>query len=196
MVKSEETPPLVAAAEVLDRELRGFAALTAALRREPFGSQKSLDRGADLLRQVTEADARLDRALAALVQAIGVARDSQAAEDDTATARARELAERNGIFRGLLARYEALGQVAAEVNRGILGMADGELDAKPEGLVAALPELIASVGRAAEAGKELVVNAEAARFPDLARNAETLRHQLLGAQNRMTLLQQRLGGAS
>ena len=196
MGKSEETPPLVAAAEVLDRELRGFAALTAALRREPFGSQKSLDRGADLLRQVTEADARLDRALAALVQAIGVARDSQAAEADTVTARARELAERNGIFRGLLARYEALGQVAAEVNRGMLAMADGELDANREALAAALPELIASVGRAAEASKELVVSAEAAGFSDLARNAESLRHQLLGAENRMTLLQQRLGGAS
>jgi hypothetical protein len=191
----DEPSPLVAAAQALDRELASFAELAAALRHERFGSQKSLDRGAQLLRQVGDTDGRLAEALAGLVHAIDRAREAQAAQAEDVRARAVELDQRGESLRELLGQYQALGEVAGRVSQTMLAVTEGDLAARPDAVASLLPDLTASIATAAEAGKALAASAEARAFPDVARNAETLRQQLLAAHNKMVLLQKRLDTA-
>ena len=191
MSKKEPDSPLVEAAQAVDRELESFSDLAAAFRRETFATQKSIDRGGQLLQQIAEADQRLGRALTDLVQAIGVARDEQAARAEAVTARARELQQRDATLRELLVRYQALGDVAARVNDAVRTLAASESASQQDAMASALPELIASIAKAADAGQEIAAAAEASGFADLARDAAGLRQQLLGAKNKMALLQKR-----
>jgi hypothetical protein len=195
--KVDERPALVLAAEVLCSELAHFADLGATLDHEAFGTQKSIDRGANALRQVGECETRIGRALTDLVQAINVVRDEQAKTAERIAARAKELEVRGATLRDLAARYEGLGGVAAQVSAAIRSLPtkppseNGGSDSASDA-AAALPELIQSVARAAEAAKVLSSDAESQGFPDVGRNAETLRQQILAAQNKMNLLLKKL----
>lgn len=195
MKKKDELSDLMRAAGELDHELERFTDLARQIEKEPLGNQKSLDRAVSLMKQVAEIDGRLGGAVASLVQAIGIARDKQQKEVEAVNARAKQLEERLAVFRDLHERYEGLGKVALQVNEALLALGGTKIAEKQraQDVAAALPELIGSLGRATDAAKELVRHAEEKGFPDLGRSTETLRQQILAAQNKLNLLQKKLG---
>lgn len=192
--KDDERSELIRAAEALDRELTRFTEISHQIQKEPLGNQKSLDRTVALFKQVSETEGQLRGAMNALVVAISAAQKSQQAEVELVNVRATELEARLTTFRDLHARYEGLGQVALQVNQALLALGGKKLAEKESAaqVAGALPELIASLARATDAAKELVVTAEEKGFPDLSRSAETLRQQILAAQNKLNLLQKKL----
>lgn len=188
MQDKEESSLLVTAARALDGELQHFAELGESLKREAFSTQKSVDRGAQTLRQVAECEGRLGRALTDLVRAIGDVRDCQAAQAELIGERARALEARGLLLRELLARYEALGEIAAQVSSALSGLPKRAPIENGEETAGALPGLIESVTRAATAAETLAADAHEKGFPDVGRNVEGLRQQILAAQNKMALL--------
>ena len=195
--KDDERSEFLRAADALDHELVRFADLSRQIQKEPLGNQKSLDRAVSLFKQVTEAESTLRTAMTALVQALGAAQKQQQAEVELVNVKAIELEQRHASLLELNVRYEALGQVAVQVNQALLALGGKKLTENEYAAqaAAALPELISALSRATDAAKELVGAAQEKGFPDVGRNAETLRQQILAAQNKLNLLQDKLGPA-
>ena len=194
----DERSELVVAAEALDRELARFADLARQIEKEPLGNQKSLDRMVGLFKQIGEVEAGLRGSMEELQKALGAAQRTQQSQVEAVNTRATELEARLVTFRELHARFEALGQVALHVNESLVALGGKKLaeTGDPSAVAAALPDLVGSLTRATDAAKDLVTAAEEKNFPDLARSTETLRQQILAAQNRLNLLQKKLGGSS
>jgi len=191
---NQETPPdakLTEAAQALEVELRRYEELAVRLGRERLDSEKTLRRAADALRALQESDARLGQHVQALVAAIGVARERQQANAEAVQAQAERVRERSEALTRLLGRWQTLGQDAAEVNRMVQQYATARegngADRSAPGI--GFDEVDARLGRLADDAQELATSADAERFADLGRQAESLRVQLLSARNKLRLLQ-------
>jgi hypothetical protein len=187
---------LMLAAGELDEELRRFEELTNSLEGSAFNSQKGLERAAKVLTEVSDADERLGERVGALVQAISVVRERQQAQAERVQARAAELQRRTEVYGDLLRRYEALGKVAGELNGLMQQLAARPAPATPADpsgeLVASIQELHAPLERVVGGAEELHEAANSTGFGDLARQADSLRQQLLAARNRLNLLHRSL----
>jgi hypothetical protein len=191
-------PPseLMEAASALDAELQRFEELTESLEGSPFNSQKGLEKAAHVLTEVTEVDERLGLRVRALVNAISVVRERQQGQAERVQARALELQQRTETYGDLLKRYEALGKVAGELNGLMQQLANRPpptQPADPSGeLVASLQQLHEPLEKVVGGAQELHDAATTTGFGDLARQADSLRQQLLAARNRLNLLHKSL----
>lgn len=189
---TRDTAGLSAAATALETELRRYDELAAELRSGRLVSEKDLRRAAQALQALRASDARLGELVQALVAAIGTARDRQQAEAEAVQARADEIRKRSETLAALLARWEALGVGAADVNR--LMQQSGGPDESNGGekratLGSNFGEVDERLGRLADDARDLVAASEAEQFGDLARRAESLRAQLLAARNKLRTLE-------
>jgi hypothetical protein len=104
------------------------------------------------------------------------------------------------VYQALMQRFGALGQEAAGLSAHVQELftrtqqAPGNTRASE--LVAALHSVNEQMTQVAETARSLAEDAEAQGFPDVGRDAESLRQQLLGARNKANLLQQKLHPAS
>ena len=190
--RTRDTGGLSAAATALETELRRYDELAAELRSGRLVSEKDLRRAAQALQALRASDARLGELVQALVAAIGTARDRQQAEAEAVQARADEIRKRSETLAALLARWEALGVGAADVNR--LMQQSGGPDESNGGekratLGSNFGEVDERLGRLADDARDLVAASEAEQFGDLARRAESLRAQLLAARNKLRTLE-------
>ena len=192
----EERSGLLAAAEAFDAELRRFDTLAEAIQKAPLNSQKNLERAAHAFTEVASVDERLAAVAKTLVEEIAVMRDRQAAQAQGIQQRALELQERTGVFQGLLQQYGALGQDAIALNGLVQALAAKKREASTQedavGLLRQVEEVQAGMARVAAAAAALVQTADERDFGDLARQADSLRQQLLGARNKMGLLHKSL----
>jgi chromosome segregation ATPase len=188
--------PLMQAAHALDEELQRFEELTESLEGSSFNSQKGLERAAKVLTDVSDADERLGARVRTLVEAITLVRERQQAQAERVQVRAAELQQRTEVYGDLLRRYEALGKVAGELNGLMQQLASRPAPvapADPSGeLVASIQELHAPLERVVGGAEELQQAANNTGFGDLARQADSLRQQLLSARNRLNLLHRSL----
>jgi predicted transcriptional regulator len=92
-------------------------------------------------------------------------------------ARAHEIAGRRARFAEVLQRMGALGQMAKEVQERLQG---GDLD-----------EVLARMQQVADGAAEIGRSALEGEMEDLARQAATLRDQVLAAKNKVALLKKR-----
>jgi chromosome segregation ATPase len=184
--------PLTEAAAALADELRALEGFGLSLGKEPLTSQKSLERAATLLREAADADSRLGDTARKLVEVIGQARSRQQAFAEVINQRAHEIQARALAFQALLQRYQQLGQITAQINEAVQKVAGAARAREVAELTDALPSLLAGVDQAVEAAQGLVDTAQRERFEDVARNADTLRQQLLSARNKMELVNRRL----
>ncbi|RKH37956.1 hypothetical protein [Corallococcus sicarius] len=199
MSKRETPPPseLVSAAQALDSELLRFEALAAQLQEAPLTSEKHLERASRTLKDLADLDDALRLRVGALVQAITGVRTRQQTQADAVNARAQELQRRTEVFKDLLTRYGALGQSAADLNGRMQQFAalrqqatrTPEEDVQLTEVFTALQERMAGV---ADEAATLVGAADAEHFSDIARQADSLRQQLLSARNKLALLHQSL----
>lgn len=196
---------LVAAADALDAELKKYEGLVEALGRTPFSTQKALERAAATLKEVADCDDRLGARARELIEAITAAREKQQAQAHAVHARALELADRVEIWKGLMKSYEGLAQEAAQVNALIqTSLAPAVQSRKAEGgpvevvgetAIAGLEEAHARLGQLAEAAEVLSGDAQAKSFPDVMREADAVRQQLLAARNKLGLLRKKTAQA-
>ncbi|MCP3140031.1 hypothetical protein [Pyxidicoccus xibeiensis] len=184
---------LVAAAQALDEGLERFEALSEQLQKAPLQSEKHLERASTTLKSLADMDDQLRARVTALVGAISKVRDRQQAQAEAVHQRAQELQQRTEVFKDLLVRYGTMGQNAGELNVQMQQFAQQRQEAKtPEETAAlavtfqALQDRMAQVAIEAQ---ELAQAADEKEFHDIARQADSLRQQLLSARNKMSLLQ-------
>lgn len=198
MSKREKQDPtqLEQAAEGVEEELRRFEALADTVLRTPLDSEKNLERASKALREVAESDERLVAQLQKLVAAVGGVRDRQQEHARGVNARAEQLQARTQAFQELLQRYAGLGRSAAELNAVVQDIAARRQKATSaednRALAGSLDALLERMGQVAEEAQGLATAATEQDFADIARQADSLRQQLLSARNKMALLQKGL----
>ena len=196
--KSQESE-LVAAAQALDEGLERFEALSEQLKTAPLQSEKHLERASTTLKSLADMDDQLRQRVTALVGAISRVRDRQQAQAEAVHQRAQELQARTEVFKDLLVRYGNMGQSAGELNVQMQQFAQQRQAAKtPEENAALATTFQALQDRMAEVANEaqdLARAAEEKEFNDIARQADSLRQQLLSARNKMGLLQKSFSGS-
>ncbi|NUQ73041.1 MAG: hypothetical protein HUU21_05755 [Polyangiaceae bacterium] len=202
--KKSDKSGLVGAAEALDAELRRYEGFVEALGRTALSSQKALERAAATLKEVADCDDRLGLRARELIDAITAAREKQQAQAHAVHARAIELSERVETWKELMRSYEGLSQDAASVNALIqTSLAPAVQSRKAEGgapdlgeaAIAGLEEAHAKLGSLAEAAEALAARAQDKGFPDVAREADAVRQQLLAARNKLGLLRKKTAQA-
>jgi DNA repair exonuclease SbcCD ATPase subunit len=182
--------PLLAAAEALEEELRRLASLAREAQRLPLDSQRNLERTKDKLAELSDVDDRLRPLVAGLMSAVKQLVDDQQAQTAALTARAEELRRRSQVFHELMVRYAELGKASQELNALMQAFAGG---ARPGAGSAAgespsLAEVRASIAQLIESAAQAAQAAEREGFEDIARQAQSLRQQLLSARNKLELL--------
>lgn len=202
-----ETPPqtptdeqtnrsLAEVAESLSGELKKFEQLADALQKAPANSQKALERCAKLLTDVANSDERLGQMVRELVLVINRVRERQHAQAEGIHSRALYIQQRTELFQKLMERYGELGRTAAELNQlaaSIQGEAKNANNAEKNGeFVAGLQTLQDSMSKLAEGAEILANTSQEQDFHDIARQADSLRQQLLSTKNKVSLLQKAL----
>ncbi len=194
--KSQESE-LVAAAQALDEGLERFEALTEQLQKAPLQSEKHLERASDTLKALADMDDQLRARVTSLVGVISRVRDRQQAQAELVHQSAQKLQERTEVFKDLLVRYGSLGQSAGELNVHMQQFAQQRQQAKtPEeqaALATTFQALQDRMAQVADDAKALAALANEKDFGDIARQADSLRQQLLSARNKMGLLQKSFG---
>ena len=189
----KDLPPLVAAAAALDDELRGLTELAEATADEPLDGDRSMSRVTRALSASVEQQARIEERLHALVEEIDRARVRQQESAEALVRAAHEFERRARSRDGLLARFAALGESAGRVNslavelsaRKTAGAPDAEI---LERLAAIQVEMAAVVGDA----ETLAEAAKQDRWPEIMRQVDGLRQQMLAAKNKLALAKRSL----
>jgi len=182
-------PALGVAAEALEAELRRYEELVETVRVARLDSEKGLRRAGQALLQLQASDGKLATLVQALVAAVGSASARQQELAAAVRESAVRIGERSELLTALLGRWEALGVAAAEVN-GIVQQltADGEPGGNGVDRERALQTVQERLAQLAEEAQSLGERANGDSFPDLGRQAESLRLQLLNAANKLRLL--------
>lgn len=189
----EEGPPgLAAASAALEAELRRFEELSNAACKVPLDSQKNIERASRLTREAAESQERFGTHLRALVDAVASARDRQQANADALQVRVAEIQQRSGRYELLLQRFAGLGKRAAAIQEKVQQAAAMKRDEEAPGAFAEVVSVIEQVqvdmADVAEEAADLTRTAAGEGLLDLARQADSLRQQVLSVRNRINLL--------
>ena len=176
MTKADKPSELAEAALALDHELRRFEDLAAQAGNLKLNTEKNLERATEALSRAAESQDRINTQVQKLVKAIGDARQTQESDAAVLMARAQEIAGRRKQFAEVLQRMGALGQMAKEVQE-LLKAGPGNLD-----------EVQQRMQKVADDAAEIGQAAQSQEMEDLARQADTLRQQVLSAKNKVALL--------
>lgn len=184
--RSDDTSDLAATAEALAAELSRYEALAAGLLRERLDSEKQLRRAAQALAELERTEERLGGRVEALVGAINQAREGHATRAEAVGLRALEIRRRGEVLGGLIERWKLLGEAAAQVNALVKTLRDHLPEAA--GLAAALADVETQLTALSDEAGRLGAAAGGEGFTDLARQAESLRQQLLALHGKLRLL--------
>jgi hypothetical protein len=182
------------AAEAFDDELESFYRAVQASLRAPLNSAKQLERAAQSLTQLAECEQRLGAASQTLSRAISAAHQQQLAQKQLVIDKAQAVNVRAAQFQQIMQGYQALGVAAMALNSeaaALVGQkkeAEGTLatsKAKDEwsAAVLALQDKMEAVAQTAQ---ELIATSRSNDFEDIARQAESVRQQLLSVRAKLT----------
>ncbi|HUJ25407.1 MAG TPA: hypothetical protein VLW85_05280 [Myxococcales bacterium] len=175
MTKSGKSGELAEAALQLDQELRRFEELADQAGRVKLNTEKSLKTATEALQRAAESQDRISAQVQKLNAALLAARQKQEADAAALIARAQQIAARRGEFAQVLDRMAALGQMTKDVQQGLKAGADlGQIEQRMQQVAGDAAALQQAAG---EKGIE-----------DVARQAETMRAQVLSAKNKVALL--------
>lgn len=193
MSRNEKEPSqLSLAAEALEEELRRFERAAETIRSVSLDSGRNLEKAGKALKTVADLDGRLGEHVQALVQAVAAVRDRQQAQAEAIHARALELQQRTLAYQALLNRYEEVGKAAGALNVDVQQFAADREAATTESAKTALhprlEQLQQRMGELAAQAEGLSADSDQQEFSDIARQADSLRQQLLSAKNKLGLL--------
>jgi hypothetical protein len=187
---------LMAAAQAFDEELERFGKLAEAVNRGPLNSQKTLERAAHVFDDIGHAEKRLSEVAQALVTALNAARQQQESHAAAIQRRAALFEQRTATAADLLRRYGAMGQKAADLNELALDIAaksaNGDGGASAD-LLGALAQLRTRMAEVAEGASSLTAAARGEDFEDIARQADSLRQQIVAADGKVAAIEKSLG---
>jgi chromosome segregation ATPase len=187
---------LADAALSLERELARFEELAAAARRVALDTRRGIERAAKTATEAAETQQRVNAALAALVAALGVARERYEANAAALAARGEEIRGRAARLEELFLSYAALGDEGKVINQLAQETAARQREAtSPEQVqevIAALSDLDGRMARLIDGARELVQAATAASIVDLAEQADGMRQQVAAVRNKVGLLRKGL----
>jgi hypothetical protein len=185
---SKNVPPLVAAAAALDEELHAYDELAHEARRLKFDSEKSVNRGLRIIQESQERNEAVQEKLRALVTEIEQARQRQVESLNALLEAARTLEARAQEHQTLMARFAALAESAQRVNTLAIELSSkrsaGASDAE---LLQGLGELQMHMATVVGEAEALAQRATEQEWPELARQADAVRQQVLAAKNRLAL---------
>jgi hypothetical protein len=188
---------LMAAALAFDEELDRFGRLAEAVGRGPLNSQKNLERAAHMFDDIGQAEKRLGEAAQALVTALNAARQKQETHAAAIQRRAALIEQRTATAAELLQRYGAMGQKAADLNELALGIAARSSnggDGADSDLLGSLSELRTRMAEVAAGAGNLTAAAREVDFEDIARQADSLRQQIMAADGKVAAIEKSLAG--
>jgi hypothetical protein len=172
-----------AAGAALEAEIVRFERLTDAARQLPLVSAKNVDRAARTLAEAAESHGRFGTALAALVEAVGAAKERQRRSADALNTIAVEIGRMKDVHELLAAEFVALGEEAAEVSRDVRGISSAPPGTDTATLLAELDERLGSLSTRA---KELSAKAKDSGLADLQKEARSLWEQMESARGRLS----------
>ena len=169
---------LGAAAAALDAELRRFEQIAELLARLKLDSEKNLDRATRTAQDAAQSEERVAAAVRDLVAAVARARERQEGQAKTVADRAGEIGVRREELQAIVGRFVELGEEASAVNALLKEGRD-------------LGEAADRMEKIAESAKALRDAAAGRDFGEPARQAESLRQQMLAARNKLKLVERK-----
>jgi chromosome segregation ATPase len=180
MTKAEkDAPEIVRAAAALEDELVRLETISRSVRKIRLDSEKSISRAAKELNEALEMPERLATGLRALGAAMERMQARQQAALEPLAARAGDVQQRIQRLGEHMQVFAGLGKAAAETT----ALLQSE-DAEPEAMLEQAREELAKI---ADGARSLIEAARSDDFPDVAREADTLKQ-------RVSALRGRLGG--
>jgi hypothetical protein len=188
MSKSSPPSPLVAAAAAVDAELREYDELARQVKHVALDGEKSLARAARLLSESTQLQPRIQEKLKVLVGEIEGARLRQQASLDMFIETSRALEARANEFDALMRRFAAVGESAQTIHRLTNDVSTKKNSGVPEtDLLEGLRQIEEHMGKVIADAGDLAREAERDGWPEMARQADSIRQQVGAARNKLAL---------
>jgi hypothetical protein len=185
--------PLTEAAAAFERELAHYEQTTTELEKMTVSSEKTLNRTKALLDECAQSETRLSEHLSALATAMNASRDKQQACMVRSRDAAARVRERAAEFAALLEQFAALGQRAREVNEPVSRVIEQRAaGAGAADLLAPLEDVTSRMTSVIDDAAKIAETAHAQGWPDIAREAESLRQQVQAARNKVMLAQKQV----
>ena len=172
----KDEPEIIRVATALETEIATLEALSRSARKLPLATEKNIVRAAKDLSEALALQERLSEKLRELAAAMAGMQHRQQAAIEPLAAFAVEIQQRMRRLEAHLQAYAALGKAAGEVTALVQG--EGERSAVLEQVHGRLSEI--------ESGARALI--EAARgddFPDVVRDADTLKQRVLSLKKRL-----------
>lgn len=181
-------PALVAAAAALDDELRAYDELAREARKIKFDSEKSLQRALRIVQESQGRNDAIQEKLRALVAQIEEARRRQVESLNTLLEAAKTVQARAQEHDSLMARFAELGESAQRINALTLELAaKRSAGASESEILQGLGELQLHMATVVGEAEALAQRATEQDWPELARQADAVRQQVLAAKNKLAL---------
>jgi inorganic triphosphatase YgiF len=168
---NHEVPELVRAAEALESELLKLESLSRAVRKIHLNSERNITRAAKELTHAVSLEETLGAGLQGLAQAMTQMQARQQAALEPLAAFATEIQARMQRLSEHMQAYATLGAAASEVTSLI------QASAGDHGLV--LKDVNTLLGKIAEGARALLDIARADDFPDVVREADSLKQRVV-----------------
>jgi hypothetical protein len=178
---------LAQAALAAQEELERFEALVATVRKIELNSEKSIVRAAKALGDAVAVQARIAEVLAPLAQAFSQAQQRELAAAEQLQESAVEIHRRTELLTTLTERIRTLGNDALEVTSLLQAATDqgNEGMSSEANFQSRTAQALDRMDAAVERAKELHRVAREAGLGDVARQAQSLEHQLSSARGKL-----------
>ena len=186
--KKVETP-LAKAAAALEDELHEYEKFVAEVKRMHLDNEKAMHRAKDLLEHCAAGEQRMAERLhtfAAAMQDVQVRQQSCVGE---AVLAAEKIQGRLQNRSALLERFSALGDRARALTEPVAALEGKQGEPTAQDLLTTLAEVATRAEAVVAEAEALSGDATSDDWPDIAREAATLKQQLLTARNKILLAQ-------
>ncbi|MDB4974389.1 MAG: hypothetical protein JWN48_2730 [Myxococcaceae bacterium] len=183
--------PLGEAAADFERELARYEKISNELSRTTVRSQKTLSRTQRLLTESAECEEALGQRLRAMLEAMNGSRDKQQSCMEQTLAAAKNLQTRANEFTALLERVSELGTRARETSEpAIEALSESVAGTSGSGtrgaaLLGSLEELGDRMLIIIRDAEQIASDADKGDWPDIARDVQSLRQQVIAAHGRV-----------
>jgi len=180
MAKSaKDLPDLTRAAEALENELSRLESMSRSVRKIRLNSEKNIAKAASELHEALTLPERLGAGLAALAKAMAEMQARQTAALEPLAAFASEIQRRMELLQSHMQAFAELGKLAQEVTSMLQG-SEGE-----GGRAVLVDGAEAKLAQIAVGAKALFDAAHADDFPEVAREADTLKQRVQALRRRL-----------
>jgi uncharacterized coiled-coil DUF342 family protein len=180
---------LIEVTVALDEELSRVEHLAESAARVPLNSRRNLEKAARITSEAAEAQNKVGVHIAKMMAALNGVRQRNEANVQALQGRSDEIQRRSDELTALLSRFDEIGKEAQQITQ----LAQQVTGAGPSVEVGnKLRELESRMANIAESARSLWEQAAAGDWGDMARDADSLRQQVLAAKNKLGLISKRL----